>query len=374
MKYIIAYPPVDFSVPFPELKPEQIDIYFHYTNEIGGRTCKAACAHCYFRSKPTFHIPPDKALDITESLRAQGFNIGMAPADSFADEALMAGNSGSAFRLKAIGNSAWSSGMPLALPNWEARLDRAWQIGFRSIIITAHEAAGTMVPIKGITKAPVIRQAFKNIIAWNNVNNPKRFSTATTFTIRPDNCNLDLMRQMISWGVEEGLDLVRFNCFANFQSLPEHRQFEMSREKIVEFYDHLARLQVEFQDAPTSLGISEDWGDAGIEQIYPYLPPEWQSRKAGWCRAGYRLFAMIEVNGEIVLTGCVDKWEPVMGKLIQIAPIEYRIVWKYDQIETLRQAILDDKVYACWGGVGYGRPTEASFGTDSIAEDEIMRG
>lgn len=372
-KIIVAYPPVDFSIPFPELKPEQIDIYFHYDSRIGAQTCKAACAHCYFRNQPTFHIPMEKALVITQSLREQGYNIGMAPADSFGDEALMAGDAGSAFRLKAIGTSAWSSGMPIYLPGWEERLDRAWNIGFRSIIITAHEAAGTLVPIRGVTKGPVIRQAIRNIQEWNTKEPERRFSIATTFTIRKDNCDIELMRRMVQWGVDEGLDVVRFNCFANFQQLPEHTGYEMNREDIVRFYSYLARLHEKFVDAPTRLGISEDWGDAGIEQIYPYLPDEWQSRTVGWCRAGFRLFAMIEVAGEIVLTGCVDKWEPIMGKLYQIGPNDYRIQWLYGQIEDLRQAVLQQRVYACWGGVGCGRPGDAGFSTDIAVEKKIFQ-
>ncbi len=374
MKYIVAYPPVDFSIPFSELKPEDIDIYFHYTNRIGAATCKAACAHCYFRNKPEFHIPVDKALAITRSLRTQGYNIGMAPADSFGDEALLAGDAGSAFRLKPIGTSAWSSGVPLFIAGWQERLNRAWEIGFRSIIITAHEAAGTPVPIKGVTRAPVILGAVSNIKTWNRMNPNKQFAISTTFTIRADNCKLELMRQMVQWGVGEGIDLVRFNCFANFQGLSEHRQYEMSRRDITKFFGYLALLQEEFLETPTALGISEDWGDAGIEQIYPYLPPVWQTRTAGWCRAGYRLFAMIEVRGQIVLTGCVDKWEPELGLLHQVGEDNYRIQWRYDQIETLRQAVLQNRVYACWGGVGCGRGKSAGFATGQKTEQQIFGG
>ncbi len=352
-KYIIAYPPVDFNVPFTNLKAKDIGIYFHWTNEIGAKTCKADCAHCYFKSRPQFKVPVEKALAITADLRDQGYDIGMAPADSFSDDALVAGDAGSAFRLKNIGKSAWSSGVPLYLKGWRERLDRAYAIGFESIVITAHEAAGTPVPIKGVTKANVVRGAIDNILQWNsdNAGNGKRFAISTTFTIRPDNCNLETMRKMVEWGVGKGLDLVRFNCFANFQRIPEHEQFEMRRDDVVRFFGNLAQLQREFINSPTRLGISEDWGDAGIEQIYPYLPPVWQSRKNGWCRAGYRLFAMIEVGNQIVLTGCVDKWDPIMGRLTENNG-QFRIEWDVPQIERLRNAVLNNEVYACWGGVG----------------------
>ena len=69
--------------------------------------------------------------------------------------------------------------------------------------------------------------------------------------------------------------------------------------------------------------------------------------------------------------GCVDKWEPVVGRLKQVGQKDYRIQWDYDKIETIRQAILGKKVYACWGGIGYNRPEETSFGTDRGVEYSI---
>jgi hypothetical protein len=147
----------------------------------------------------------------------------------------------------------------------------------------------------------------------------------------------------------------------------------MSREDIIRFYGFLAILHQEFLDSPINLGISEDWGDAGIEQIYPYLPPVWQSRTSGWCSAGYRLFAMIEVEGQIVVVGCVDKWEPIMGRVFEIKPGYYIIQWHDELIETLREQVLKNKVYACWGGVGYGRETSAGFGTSRQAEQQIFQ-
>lgn len=351
-KYIVAYPPTDFSVPFSQLRPEDIDIYFHYTNEIGKNTCKAKCEHCYFQNRPTNKLDVETAMAITKSLRRQGYKIGMTPADNFSDEALEE-TAGSAFRLKEVGQLAWTSGATLVGDDYPQRLDRAWDIGFRSIVISAHEAAGTFVPIKGVTKAKVINQAFDNITAWNdaNIDQGKNFLTSATFTIRKDNCDLDLMRQMIGWGVDRKIDLVRFNCFANFLDLPQHRPYEMAYEDVEKFYGYLAKMQEEFAETDTKLGISEDWGDAGIEQIYPYLPPEWQDRKQGWCRAGYKLFAMMQVGNEVILTGCVDKWDPIVGKVVKTDD-DYQIAWDNDKVEMIRQKILSDDVYACWGGVG----------------------
>lgn len=379
MKEILAYPPVDFTRPFDTLRNEEIDIYFHYDSRIGAPTCKAACSHCYFRNRPTFNIPVEQALQITQNLRNQGYNVGMVPADSFSDDALNAGDLGSAFRLKSIGASAWTSGMPLYLPGWKERLTRAWQIGFRSIIISAHEAAGTSVPIKGVTKPLVIRQAIQNIGEWNTllrISEPTPdqpgYSIATTFTIRKDNCDLSTMRQMAHWAISAGVNVARFNCFANFQRLPEHKVYELSREDISQFYGHLAVLQEEFMSTPLQFGISEDWGDAGIEQILPYLPSNWMSKQTGWCRAGYRLFSMIMVEDEVVLTGCVDKWAPILGKLVSDLG-GYRIEWSTEHIEAIRTAVQNQGVYACWGGVGYDREPQAGFNSNPTAELTIFK-
>lgn len=372
MKAIVAYPPVDFDVPFEKLNPSDIDIYFHYDSRIGPSSCKAACEHCYFRNRPTFQIPTEKALRITHSLRTQGYDIGMAPADSFSDEALAAGEAGSACRLSEIGLAAWSSGVPLYLGGWEARLERAWNIGFRSIIITAHDSAGTSVPLRGTTKKRVIRRAISNIRNWNEGRPDRGFTISVTFTIGSHNCDLEQLRKMVAWSVAQRIDLVRFNCFANFLKLDKHRPLEMTRSDIHRFFGYLAILHEEFINSETKLGISEDWGDAGIEQIYPYLPAKWQDRRRGWCRAGYRLFALIEIDGKLSLVGCVDKWSPVLGRVEQISFGEYAIYWDYDRIERLRQAILKNQVYACWGGVGFDRTAEAGFGTESNLEKALV--
>lgn len=373
-KHIVAYPPVDFSVPFEQLSNRDIDIYFHYDNRVGKPTCKAACAHCYFLNQPTFHIPFSKAVEITANLAEQGYNIGMVAADSFGDEAMINDRAGSAFRLRSLGTSAWSSGVPLFLSGWESRLDRAWAVGYRSIIITAHEAAGGQVPFEGVTKPRVIEGAIANIHTWNARNAPSAFAVSCTVTIGRHNNSLEHMRRMVRWAVDRNLDVLRFNCFANFRDLEEHRDLEMSREDIELFFSHMARLQEEFLETPTALGISEDWGDAGIEQIYPHLPEVWQSRTAGWCRAGYRLFAMVEIEGRISLVGCVDKWEPVVGYLIDSGNDLYRIDWNYERIDTIRRSVLEEKVYACWGGVGCDRSNSAGFNASGSAERTIFEG
>jgi hypothetical protein len=373
-KHIVAYPPVDFSRRFELVKPEEVTIYFHYTNEIGRDTCKAHCEHCYFENRPPFHVPPAKANAITAALRKQGFNVGMAPADSFSEEALEVGANGSAFGLKEIGLSAWSSGVPLFLPGWEHRLDRAWELGFRSIIISAHEAAGTLVPIRGVTRGRVIQQAISNINAWNSKRLPGRFALATTFTIRPDNCKIELLRKMVDWGLRNKIDVVRFNCFANFRKEQRLEQFEMKRDDIVRFFGLLAELCQKYADSPVQLGISEDFGDAGIEQVYEWLPPVWQTRTVGWCRAGYRLFSMVGQGDEVIVVGCVDKWEPELGRVVPDDKLGYVIKWDYDRIEAIRSAVVNQEVYACWGGVGYKRNLSDGLTSSQSAEDRIFKG
>ena len=184
MKSILAYPPTDFSVPFQEIPPGSIDIYFHYTSKIGQGSCEAACAHCYFRSQPDFEIPVDLAVEITEDLRNLGYSIGMTPADSFSDAALEAGEvAGSAFRIKSLGAMAWTSGMPLTRPDYYRRLERAADLGFTSVAVTGHNVVGQGLPIRGVTAENNITAAIANIRAFNRRFPERAFKVGVTFTI-----------------------------------------------------------------------------------------------------------------------------------------------------------------------------------------------
>lgn len=349
---IACYPPVDFRVPFAALRPEEISIYFHSSNEVGRRTCQAHCEHCYFFNASPFAVSPQEAWRITRSLKGQGYDISNVLADSFADDALRADEGGSAFRVKDLGLSAWSSGNLLAQDGWEVRLERGWQIGYRSIVITAHDAAGTPIVFRGVTKGERVRQAVDNIVRWRSQTG-KPMQVVLTFTFHTNNLTLPYLRQMARFCLERKVDVCRFNCLANFRNDRQLTSYELRREDIIKFYGYLAQLCLEFAGQPLRFAMSEDIGDAGIEQVLPWLGSEWQKPgRTQWCRAGYRLFALIKVDEELCLVGCVDRWDPPLGRVLHDGG-ESHIEWDEVRIEQLRMAVLDQQVYACWGGVGY---------------------
>ena len=139
-----------------------------------------------------------------------------------------------------------------------------------------------------------------------------------------------------------------------------------------EFFGFLNQIQIEFLDSPLQFSISEDWGDAGIEQISAWLPADWTGRGSGWCRAGYRLFAMVSIDDEICLVGCVDRWEPILGRVSRTDSGTWGIVWDVPAIEQLRILVNAGDVYACWGGVGYDRDSSVGFTTSKATENTIM--
>jgi hypothetical protein len=69
------------------------------------------------------------------------------------------------------------------------------------------------------------------------------------------------------------------------------------------------------------------------------------------------------VDGEIAVTGCVDRWAPVLG-YVRLKHGQYSIDWKYDEIEQLRLSILEGKIYGCHGGVGFSTGRDRGFSVD----------
>lgn len=389
IKQIIAYPPIDFNRPFEQLKPEEIDIYFHYTNEVWKNTCKANCSHCYLKTKPQFNIPIEIAMEITDSLAKKWYNIWLVPPDTFSDNFLEEtaaytekkaknGNekttSWSAYRLKEVGKSARSGWKQLTVPGWEDKLTLAYEQGYRSVIITAHDAANTNVPIKWVTQRKDILQAVKNI-SQRNKDNPEKekIEALCTFTIGKHNLSLENMRTMAQRCLDNDVSVCRFNCFANFLKDDKVSNLEMSKNDIKEFWRYLTLINEEFYETPLKFWLSEDIGDAFVTQeLLPYLWEARQNKGNGRCRAWYRLFAMIEVDGDIVITWCVDAREPIMGRLIMNHENEYDIARDYDQINNLRENLLNGKMYACYWWVGKGREEDAGFWTSVEIEESVF--
>ena len=143
--------PADYDRPFSEIPHGELDFYFYYDRRTGGRQCGADCAHCFLKvpGAEGEAVEAELAMQVTRDLEAQGYRVGLTPADSFAEDVLATGNGGSAYRITGLGNTAWTSGVPIALPRWEARLARGREVGYTAIVMNGHGGAGTVIPIGG---------------------------------------------------------------------------------------------------------------------------------------------------------------------------------------------------------------------------------
>ncbi|MDD5750203.1 MAG: hypothetical protein PHU56_00930 [Candidatus Pacebacteria bacterium] len=310
------------------------------------------------------------ACEITKDLAGKGYRIGLTPADSLAQDVLSSGVDGSAYRISGLGHMAWTSGAKMSAPTWKQTLEMAYGAGYRAIIMNGHGAAGTLVPFRGVSRASAVQAAVDRINCWNESNPGRPFALGITFTIRQDHTFAHL-EKMVRWADRNSVKALRFNAFANFTGKPEHRQYELSIAKIEQFYGWLPRLHQELGNSQTSLSVSEDFGDAGIQQIESLLPPEYRGQQIGRCRAGWRLFAIIQLNDELVVTGCVDRWLPVMGRVYRTGSAGWDIEWDLAVIARLRQA--RRFLYGCWGGVGWGREIGSGF-NDPEAENFLLYG
>lgn len=378
MKYILVdwHGPADFNRTFREVLDtdrSSIDFYFYYSRETGGRTCKASCEHCFLMldGAKEESISVTQAHEIIVDLQAEGYtSVGLTPSDSFSDELLASGDAGSAYRISGLGNTAWTSGAPLALEGWRERLNRGWEIGFRAIIMNGHDVAGTTVPFGGVTRKALLDRALANIRSWNTHRREGEFQFGLTFTIGAHNCDYVSLRTMANYALEIGCSFLRYNCFANFLARPEHAQYEQSADQIREMYVSIARVHTELIDQPISISVSEDFGPHGIEVIEPFMPPEYRGREVGNCRAGWRLFGITPVNGRLAVVGCVDRMAPYFGEVVRREG-RWTIDWNFEHLEEFRQARLRGQLYGCFGGVGRNRPADAGF--NSSEGNQLLR-
>lgn len=378
MKNILVdwHGPADYNRDFRELienSRNEIDFYFYYDRrtgaslKLGKNTCLANCSHCFLKIKGAEeeYIPVSLAIKVANDLRTQGYTqVDLTPSDSFGEEILEYGDDGSAQRISGMGKMAWTSGTPLALSGWEKRLERAWQIGYRSLVINGHDLAGTTVPFTGVTKVPTLKKALANMKQWNEHNLDKQFDWGYTFTLRSDTCNSVAMGKIAEWAVENKIKVLRFNCFSDFLGgNSEYSHLVPSREDISTMYKTLAFLHEKYIDSLIQFSISEDFGDAGIEAIEHYISKEYRGKKVGICRAGWRLFAITPIHGVLRVVGCVDSMWPYLGIVRNDHNGNWIIEWDLDRIEKIRKARVKGQFYGCFGGVGRDRFNDAGFNT-----------
>ena len=351
--------PADWDRPFGDVLAELdgsgygVDIYFYQSTQTGPKTCRRACEMCFFRRLPQATVPLNLATEVTHDLQRRGYRVGLCPADSLVPEVLKSGASGSAYRISGLGLTAWTAAAYLAGQSWESTLEAAWAAGFRVLVINGQGAAGVPVPFRGVSTPEQIQVAVDRIRAWNLQQPEQQFKTGITFSIRSDH-DYESLRRMGKWATKNDVAVVRFNCFANFRGLPEHDRWLLERSGVERFYGWLARLHEEMIGSSVQLSVSEDFGNAGIEQIEPLMPAEYRGKFVGRCRSGWRLFALIQLNGELVVTGCVDRLLPIMGRVVKRAD-GWDIDWDFTVLGCLAKIQLQQRFYGCWGGLGWGR-------------------
>lgn len=377
VKHILVYPYTDPSIPFEELAPDQITFYFHVTNRTGhatelpkdAPTCAASCQGCYFKTLDDYSVDPALAQTVARDFRTQGYDMGLVTADSFSDLALKRiGQAGSAFRydVSEQNGNAWTNGKQLSDRQAFQRLDKGWQLGYGVITISLYGAA-LPHPMKGIPQNRFVEGGIKNIRAWNKARFPEGggYKIIGTQLISKQTCTLEDMRTAAQYCLENGIQICRFNAFANFLNQEEMQDKEMSADDIRRFWQNLALLQEEFKDTSLQFGVSEDMSATGIEACIPYFNPKdgWDKfdpENPYWCRAGYRLFSVNGVKDEtsgklkLVITGCVDNWSkaPIGEVVFNEEKQRYEPRFKVEKIEAIRAAVTRKDLSTCWGGVG----------------------
>jgi hypothetical protein len=333
-----------FTVPFRDIRPEDIHIYLDLDTKVGRNTCGQKCTHCWFvnyekvynRSFPLAEGPLIKA-----GLEADGYRVYPRFTDSFAYDGEFMRLYGPAnnreFRQESDhtptetmeAGDAWTSGRPLLADNYVELLDLARNCGYGTISITYHGLISenlTVVddgsyPIKGVFSGADTEKVLDRIAEYNERQQDGwGFRVNIGVTIGRHNRGRRSLERYARYFNALGVATVRFNNFTDHGG--RHPELQMSRQEIAETYRDLKWLH---ETVPMSfqLGVSEDFGTSGIRVMdFP--------GHVGWCRAGRQLFAAIPADvvvlhesadgrrekiGDVV--GCVNTFEPHLGILVR---------------------------------------------------------
>lgn len=371
-----------FSMPFSEIRPSQISFYLQLDTRVGKRTCRQACAHCFYINQPE---AANKSIDLVEGRRimdgltALGYRVFPMISDSLA-------NNGEFLRL--FGNThnrdfrqewdaretrtmergdLWTSGAPLLDDNWAYYLADAVKNGFGNVTITFHGVLderlallpANIYPIKGVFPGVRCVEVIARIHAFNEALNtdptggvepsaePLRINLGVT--IGKHNHTREHLLRYVEYFEKLGVSVVRFNAFHDHGGrLPE---LVLTKTEIAEWYRNLKwvhdNIPISFQ-----LGVDEDFGTSGIEVMeFP--------THVGWCRAGRQLFAIVPDAPEDIewnalvrkekigsIAACVDAFKPIVGRLIRETSCDtstprYYPEFFYDAIDALTQKRLD---------------------------------
>lgn len=333
-----------FSVPFPDIRPEDIHLYLDLDTKVGKNTCGQKCTHCWFVNYEKVYeksFAMEEGPQIKAALEEQGYRVYPRYVDSFA-------YGGAFMRLYGPANNrefrqdadhrptrtmergdAWTSGRPLLADDYVQLLDLARDCGYGTISITYHgliEAGLTVAdhadyPIKGVFSGRETEEVVRRITAYNRTVTPdERFRINIGVTVGRHNNSREALQRYARYFNHLGVDTVRFNNFADHGG--RHPDLPLSDEQIEQVYRDLKWLHenvpMDFQ-----LAVSEDFGTFGIGVMgFP--------GNVGWCRAGRQLFAVIPAAQEVLLdsggercerigsiVGCVNTFEPHLGELLR---------------------------------------------------------
>ena len=142
---------------------------------------------------------------------------------------------------------------------------------------------------------------------------------------------------------------IRFNPFIpprDKQLSKLFSKYQLEYQQIKNFYSDLKKVFIEYQGTPLEISIDTAFGNAGIEKIIPLIDPISRNFgiNLGVCNAGWKLFGLIKLDGEFVLTGCVETWEPIVAKVTR----DGKINWNYKKIHDIQKQ--RPNLYGCWGG------------------------
>lgn len=345
----------DFDKDFRDIPKEEIKIYIFPTNEVGvdrygHKTCCQSCAYCFLTQIPPFHIPFKKACDLGKQLKKTGYKVALLPPDSFGDEIIdLAATPGYVYG--ALLNVGWTSGTPLTLDDWKERLDIGfYKLGYRTIVMNGHNIGNPHEPSRGIISPDRLNQAIRNIHFWNDHGKKKdRYEIGLTFTIRNDNYNKNNLRSKFNFCLKNNVKNIRFNPFIppnDKQRSKLFSKYQLGYHQIKKFYSNLKEVFIEYRRTHLEVSIDTAFGDAGIEKIISLVKPTSRDlgKNLGVCNGGWKLFGLIELEGELVLTGCVETWEPVVAKVTRNGKIN----WNYKKICDIQNQ--RPNLYGCWGG------------------------
>lgn len=348
-----------FSMPFDEIAPSQISLYLQLDTRVGKRTCRQACAHCFYINQPE---AANRSIDLPEGRRimddltALGYRVFPMIADSLASNGeflrLFGNTHNRDFRQEfdcretktMEAGDLWTSGAPLLDENWMDYLAEAVRNGFGNVTITFHGVFDEHLrlwpehayPIKGVFSGARCAQVIERIHAFNDALRAGRIPLASPMpardpaprplrinlgvTIGKHNHTLAHLLRYAEYFNQSGVSVVRFNAFhAHGGRLPE---LVLTKSEVAAWYRDLKWLHdniaLNFQ-----LGVDEDFGTSGIGVMgFP--------AHVGWCRAGRQLFAIvpdepedIERNPNFVrekvgsIAACVDAFKPICGRLIR---------------------------------------------------------